>query len=701
MSPHRLGVACAWVLLLASPPGLAEPPPAPPDDVDARTTEPQSPDAPEVPSLEVTVRAARVPDGAAYRVNADTLAAAPRTNATDVLRLVPGLVVSQHSGEGKAHQLFLRGFDAMHGQDIEMDVGGLPVNGVSHIHALGYADLNFLIPETVQEIEVLEGSSRVDQGDFAVAGTARLRLGLAEPGWMLSTGFGQFGQQRLVAGWRPQGSPRSFAAAELTRGDGYGERRGYGRASALAQIDEALNDGLRLRALVGSYAARFGSPGVVPERDFDSGQMGFFDATDAQQGGYSDRHQALVELAWPRREGERTTLSAYAIRSTLRLRNDFTGYFVDQRGDGLQQSQTATTLGLSAAHERTLDVLPIPLDLHAGAGARHDDIDQAQRAYRTVDGTFIDSDRERAQRVQQSDLWAYGELTARLDRWRLRLGARGDAIAVRAIDALAFDNPRYADAPGYDRSAFGLHLGLKGGVSRQLGDNARVSLDYGEGFRTPQAFTLTDGEKAPFVKVRGGDLGLRWATRRAAAGASVFVSHLANDVFFDHSVGTTVYTGATLRSGLSWSAAASPLPGLHLATSGTLAHALVLKTQTLLPYFAPVVLRGDGSYEHPFDLGSERLVAGVGLGVTLVGPRPMRFGDFAQTYFLADSRLSLRWRVVEMRLEVKNLLDARWRDGEFDYPSHFRPGEEVSGLPRRHFTAGAPRTAWVAAVLHL
>ena len=116
-------------------------------------------------SSETTVRTQRPAHGASESVvGRDVIDAAPRSGATDLLRLVPGLVASQHSGEGKAQQLFLRGFDAVHGQDVELNVAGLPVNEVSHLHALGYADLNWLIPGVVREVKVTEGSARAWHG---------------------------------------------------------------------------------------------------------------------------------------------------------------------------------------------------------------------------------------------------------------------------------------------------------------------------------------------------------------------------------------------------------------------------------------------------------------------------------------------------------------------------------------------------------
>jgi outer membrane cobalamin receptor len=94
----------------------------------------------------------------------------PVASSQDLLRKVPGLFIGQHAGGGKAEQIFLRGFDADHGTDVAISVDGMPVNMVSHAHGQGYADLHFVIPETVESIDFDKGSYFADKGDFATAG---------------------------------------------------------------------------------------------------------------------------------------------------------------------------------------------------------------------------------------------------------------------------------------------------------------------------------------------------------------------------------------------------------------------------------------------------------------------------------------------------------------------------------------------------
>ncbi|MFN7135220.1 MAG: TonB-dependent receptor, partial [Myxococcales bacterium] len=215
--------------------------------------------------------------------------------------------------------------------------------------------------------------------------------------------------------------------------------------------------------------------------------------------------------------------------------------------------------------------------------------------------------------------------------------------------------------------------------------------NYGDGFRSPQARGLSQGERAPFVKVRGGELGARYGSEKLAAHAAAFSSWVANDFFFDHTVGTTVFTGPTLRTGATLGAQAQPLRGLVASVSGTAAHALITRTSTLLPYFAPLVGRADLGYEREVTVLARELRLSAGTGLTLIGPRPLPFGEFSRTVFLTDLQLGARSGPLGLHLDVRNVFDARWRDGEFVYPSRFDPGRPASLLPARQFTAGNPR----------
>lgn len=655
----------------------------------AHEGEEEQADAGVVTLRQTTVRSKRAPRSATeIEVPRDVLEATPRSGATDLLRAVPGLVATQHSGEGKAQQLFLRGFDAVHGQDVELNVAGLPVNQVSHIHALGYADLNWLVPEAVREVKVTEGSARAWQGDFAVAGTVRYELGLEEPGVQLSAGYGSFNRFRLFAGFRPADLGDSFAAVEYVQGDGFGPQRAFGRVSALGQLVYKL-DHVTLRAVGGSYGARFDSPGVMREDQYRAGEKGFFDANGAQQGGAVQRHQLLLGADYNAGEG-RTTVEVFGVFNENRLRNNFTGALVDAQGDGLEQYQRSFTFGGRAMHHRHLHLGGEVLSLELGVSGRGDGITQSQRGYVDADGTprATEVDAEFTQTMGS----AWGELAWAPGGWRFMLGGRADVLHVNLRDNLAFNGQ------GGTRASLGPHFGLKAGIERELGEHFRAFLSYGDGFRTPQARQLSDGERAPFVDVHGGELGLRFDSRLVSASAAGFTSYVANDFFFDHSVGTTSFVGKTLRGGGQAMLTARPVEGFVISGNVTVAHAQLLEKNALLPYFAPVVGRLDTGWSRPFDVGPFVVTPRVGLGVTVIGPRPLPYDEFSREVVLVDARAGVRVGKLELMLDLQNLLDSSWRDGEYVFASNW--GNQ-SRLPARHFTAGAPRTFFLNLEIHL
>lgn len=636
------------------------------------------------------VRAARPTSSAAESVvERDVIDAAPRGGgAVDVLRLVPGLVASQHSGDGKAHQLFLRGFDAVHGQDVELMAAGMPLNAVSHLHAQGYADANFLIPEAVQRVRVTEGTYRAFQGDFAVAGTVSFELGLSEPGAFASSTVGTYGQRRLLLGARAPFDPGTFIAAEVSQTDGYGERRGSRRYSAMAQGKHRFG-AVTLRGFVGSYQSEFESPGVVRATELEAGRAGFFDARFDFQGGRTARHQGLVGADFDI-AGGRTSLELCGAYTSDVIRNNFTGFLAHPDGDGREQLHQAGTAVLRLTHHRRTQLLGASLSIDGSLGARGDTARQLQHRYRESDGAPADPQVDA--RFRQGDAWGWLEFKYHPGAWELFLGGRLDVLGFAVDDALA------VKGDGDRRTSLGVHPGLKAGLSRGFGEHLRLLANYGDGFRSPQALSLGEGERAPFVTARSAELGAQWRSERLDANLTAFGSYVDDDVVFDPALGTTAFTGPSWRAGGTASVVTRPVGELVIAASITGATARRARPDSLLPYFAPLVARadvGDGLQVAPW------LHLRGGLGLTLIGPRPLPYDEWSFAVFLADALLAARVGAVEVRAEVHNLFDSRWRDGEFVFASRYASGAAASLLPVRHFSAGAPRQFSLTMELHL
>lgn len=628
----------------------------------------------------------------------------PRGSAAEMLSLAPGFYLSQHGGEGKAQQLFLRGFDAQHGQDVEFSVGGLPVNEVSNVHGHGYADLNFVIPEVVDRLRVQEGPFDPRQGDFAVAGSARFDLGVGDRGALARASYGMFNTARAVVVVAPRGERReTFLAGELYRTDGYGAQRAASRASALGQYLRALSGGATVRVLATVYSARFDSPGVVREDDYQRGGQDFFGSYDLRQGGFSSRAALLSELVVPTTHGRFTLLGHAGVRS-LRIQENFTGFALDPRGDRFEQRYDAVTVGLRATHRTTFALLGHTHAVEFGLVARHDRTTESMGRQRFADdvtyATDIDAD------VNATDLGMYVDIDMHvLSRIHLRGGLRADALAFQIDDRSTMLVDRTMRVPRGRRDAQGFQVGPRVTAEVNLGAGFTVIGAYGKGFRSPQALSLGDGESAPFAVVHSGEVGARWRHPRVQVTAAAFATHVDHDLIFDPASGQNVTipeSAATTRLGTSLLIRAAPLRGLELIASGTWARATFDATDYLVPYVPPWVGRLDAVYVRevgrPF---GRALTLSLALGVTALGDRPLPFSERSPAIFLLDAAASARLGPVEFGVAARNLTDARWRDGAFSYVSNFSVGADTSRVPVQHFTAGRPLSVLGTVSLYL
>ncbi len=261
------------------PPSTPSPPPPPPPTV-APSPAPPPPATVPVETVEVRGITWSSPRGLGdLRVDRETLTASPRQQTSEMLSAAPGFFVDHEDGEGLGNDVYLRGFDLDNGSGIEMKVGEVPINVPLHIHGQGYADVNFIIPEVVRSIRVLEGPYDPRQGDSAIVGSALFDLGVTERGYQLKTTYGSFDQARIVGIAAPEdASDETFAAFSLRETHGFGQDRASKSASVNAQYGIDLTDRDHLRLLATAYASSAALPGVVRQDDVDAGRIDYYGA---------------------------------------------------------------------------------------------------------------------------------------------------------------------------------------------------------------------------------------------------------------------------------------------------------------------------------------------------------------------------------------------------------------------------------------
>src|SRR6185436_6666785 len=262
----------------------------------------------------------------------------PLLRPAEVLEVIPGVVITQHSGSGKANQYFLRGFNLDHGTDFSVHVDGMPINLPSHGHGQGYADLNFLIPELVEHIHYRKGPYYADQGDFSAAGAAHVHLKDSLPAGLGELSLGSYGYRRaLLGGNRAVESGNLLGLLEIGRQDGPWENpenlRKLNGVLRYARGDD--KNGFSVTGM--AYASRWDATDQIPQRALDSGQVGRFGTVDPSDGGRASRYSLSAQWATSDLSSS-TRASAYLVRSSLQLFSNFT-YFLDDPVNGDQFEQ--------------------------------------------------------------------------------------------------------------------------------------------------------------------------------------------------------------------------------------------------------------------------------------------------------------------------------------------------------------------------
>jgi len=361
----------------------------------------------------------------------------PLLRPGQVLEYVPGLVATQHSGSGKANQYFLRGFNLDHGTDFATRFAGMPVNVRTHAHGQGYADLNFIIPELVGNVDYFKGPYYASVGDFGSAGGANMHLtsGLKE-NLALAT-MGDYGYERgLIAGSPKLGDGQLTYGLELMHSDGpWQVPENYRKASGLLRHAVPLGDGqLALTAM--AYAGNWNSTDQVAQRAINEGLIGRFGTLNASDGGASQRSSVSLDCAAPL-AGAQLQTTAYWFRYRLNLFSDFTYFLNDPvNGDQFEQADNRNVFGWNGAWNRALELFGQASDNTLGFEFRQDRIAPV--------GIHATRQRERLSTVREDDvvegsLGLYAQNDTRWAPWfRSVAGLRYDAYR---FDVTALSNP--------------------------------------------------------------------------------------------------------------------------------------------------------------------------------------------------------------------------------------------------------------------
>ena len=523
--------------------------------------------------LEVTVRSgqhdlAGVADSATEgTVTAKQLANRPLLRPAEALETVPGMVVTQHSGDGKANQYFLRGFNLDHGSDFATQVMGMPVNMVSHAHGQGYMDLNFLIPELIGGIQYRKGVYAAEDGDFATTGTARIDYRRQLDRSFVDLGIGQHNFRRLLAaGGHTLGDLKLLGAVEAGGYDGPWEQpQNLQKTNAVLRLTSGTAaNGFSLTGM--AYQAEWTATEHVPERAIASGEIGRYGALSANDGGKTHRYSLAGD--WTHTTGSSASkANLYVIDYGLNYFANPSGYIGSTAGDQHEQADERTIWGGQAKHSWFLGPQWKDTELSVGTQLRQDRIASV--------GLYATENRQRTQsiredRIRQTALAFLLEARTQWTGWlRSTLGLRRDQIDARVTPLAG----QYNMSNGGEASAgqTSPKLGLVFGPFDLLG-TTELYANWGHGFHSNDARGATarsnpqDGSVVKavplIVKAKGSEIGLRTTPLKGwQSSLSVWQMNLASELVFVGDEGITEPKGASRRHGIEWSNYITPADG--------------------------------------------------------------------------------------------------------------------------------------------
>jgi hypothetical protein len=661
-----------------------------------------------------------------FNLRVGELGRVPRNNATDLLKLAPGILLTNSGGDGHAEQIFMRGFDAREGQDVELTAAGVPVNESGNLHGNGYADLHFIIPELVESLRVVEGPFDPRQGNYAVAGSASYDLGLVKRGLTTKFTGGSFDTKRMLLMWGPTGqSVHTFAGAELYASDGFGQNRASKRGSAMAQYEGKLGDRGSWRVGAQAYSTAFKSAGVVRADDVGNQAIGFFDTYDTRQGGDSSRYSTWADIELTTANHTVLKQQIYFIQRDMRLRENFTGFLLDiqepqqnphaQRGDLLDLHVDTQTLGAKGSARWRTKVLDQPQELELGYFARGDRSASTQQRIDAVTNVPYRTETDLDSRL--ADIGLYGDVGLRPISWvNLRGGVRGDLFTYDVLDNCAqhtvrqpsSSNPpgdasclsqqdlgRYRD-PNERRNTSSIAVMPRGSVLVGPFTGFTASFSMGRGIRSIDPVYINQDLATPYASVVAEEVGVSYAKGigdiELMARSIFFRTNVDKDLIFSQTAGRATLSNGTTRTGWVGAVRATGT-WFDEAANLTLVKSTFDDTHLLVPYVPDVVFRSDTSIHHelPWRLQDAPFSGALSAGVTYVGRRALPFGERSDTIFTIDPSASLAWRNFEVGLVITNLLNRQYRLAEFNYASDFRSDAQPTLVPARHFAAGAPR----------
>nr|WP_315233880.1 TonB-dependent receptor [uncultured Flavobacterium sp.] len=607
----------------------------------------------------------------------------PVNSSQEILRKVPGLFIGQHAGGGKAEQIFLRGFDIDHGTDIAISVDGMPVNMVSHAHGQGYADLHFVIPETVEKIDFGKGTYYASKGDFATAGYVAFQTKDKIEKSSIGIEIGQFNTMRTVGLFNLLGNQKTqsaYIATEYILTDGpFDSPQNFNRVNLLGKYSAILSDNSKFSILASRFSSKWDASGQIPQRLIDNGTISRFGSVDDTEGGNTSRTNFSASLSKPIDENTFLKANAFYSNYQFELYSNFTFFLEDPiNGDQIKQKENRDIYGMNAELNKKTKLNDVDVLLQFGGGFRADATKDTELSHTLNRRTVLEN--IKLGDIDESNLFSYLNSEFNFGKLMINPAIRLDYFKFNYQDKLTTDYKTQSESK--------VKFSPKLNFIYSQNNNLQFFIKSGMGFHSNDARVVVQNSGKQILPTAiGTDIGTIWKPfPKLIVNSALWYLFLEQEFVYVGDAGIIEPSGKSKRMGAELGLRYQLNDWLYFDADANYTYARSIdepKGQDYIPLAPDFTTTGGLSFQKVNGFSG-------GIRYRYLKNRPANEDNsiVAKGYFISDLNVNYQYKNINFGIAVENIFDTEWNETQFATESRLQ--NEPESVEEIHFTPGTP-----------
>jgi hypothetical protein len=607
----------------------------------------------------------------------------PVNSSQEILRKVPGLFIGQHAGGGKAEQIFLRGFDIDHGTDVAISVDGMPVNMVSHAHGQGYADLHFVIPETVEKIDFGKGTYYANKGNFATAGYVAFQTKDKLEKSSIGLEVGQFNTLRTVGLFNLLGNQKTqsaYIATEYILTDGsFDSPQNFNRINLCGKYSAILEDNSKFSVSASRFSSRWDASGQIPQRLVDNGTISRFGSVDDTEGGNTSRTNFNASLSKPINENTFIKATAFYSKYEFQLYSNFTFFLEDPiNGDQIRQKENRSIYGMNAELDKKTKLNEVNVLVQYGVGFRADATTDTQLSHTLNRSATLQQ--IKLGDINESNLFSYLNSEFSFGKLMINPAVRLDYFKFNYQDKLTTDFKTQSESK--------VKISPKLNFIYSQNNNLQFFIKSGMGFHSNDARVVVQNSGKQILPTAiGTDVGAIWKPfPRLIVNSALWYLFLEQEFVYVGDAGIIEPSGKSKRMGAELGLRYQLNDWLYFDTDANYTYARSIeepKGQDYIPLAPDFTTTGGLSFQKLNGFSG-------GIHYRYLKSRPANEDNsiVAKGYFVSDFNINYKYKNINFGIAIENLFNTEWNETQFATESRLK--NEPTSIEEIHFTPGTP-----------